>query len=80
MKKRKLNEGFHTNEEELFLSASILDLRQGRITYVYKQNILDKLKEIFDDLDIKRVEFYWSVRKKKIIKAKTGRPKKIDIR
>lgn len=68
------------NAEEQFISSAILDLRQGRITYVYKQSILDKLKEIFDDLDIKRVEFYWSVRKKEIIKAKTGRPKKIDIR
>jgi hypothetical protein len=54
--------------EERFLSDTILELQRGLTTYVYKEHILDKLKEIFKDLDIRKNEFYWTVRNKEVIK------------
>lgn len=64
--------------EELFLSSAILDLEHGETTYVYKQVILDKLKEIFSDLEIRWFDFYWRVRNLEMErkKPKLGRPKK----
>jgi hypothetical protein len=72
----------HFEPEEKFLSDTILDLQRGITTYVYKKNILDKLKEIFKDLDIKRNDFYWTVRNKEIQihQGKMGRPRKLEIR
>ena len=66
------------NLEEQFLSAAILDLEHGETIYVYKKNILDKLKQIFNDLEIRWFEFYWRVRnlEKERKKPKLGRPKK----
>ena len=49
--------------DELFLSHATTDLKKGLTTYVYKEAILEQLKGIFDDLDIKRNEFYWTVRR-----------------
>ena len=57
---------YEKSTEERFLSDAILDLRRGLITYVYKEHILDKLKQIFKDLDIRRNEFYWAVRNKEV--------------
>ena len=54
--------------EERFLSDTILELQRGLTTYVYKEHILDKLKEIFKDLDIRRNDFYWTVRNKEVSK------------
>lgn len=54
--------------EERFLSDATLDLQRGLTTYVYRDYILDKLKEIFKDLDIRRNEFYWTVRNKEVSK------------
>ena len=73
---------YDINPEERFLSDAILDLRRGEITYVYKDYILDELKKIFDDLDIARNEFYWTVRnkEKQILQPITGRPRKLEIR
>ena len=56
----------HFEPDERFLSDTILDLQRGLITYVYKEHILNKLKEIFKDLDIRRNEFYWTVRNKEV--------------
>ena len=69
-KKEKDNEPFEygRNSEERFLADAITDLRQGNTTYVYKEYILDKLKGIFNDLDIRRNDFYWSVRNKEVSK------------
>ena len=63
--------------EEQFLSSAILDLEHGETTYVYKQKILDKLKEIFIDLEIRWFDFYWRVRNLEVDKEKTklGRPR-----
>lgn len=68
--------------EEKFLSDTILDLQRGLTTYVYKEHILDRLKEIFKDLDIRRNDFYWTVRNKEIEieQPKIGRPRKLEIR
>ena len=65
MTKKFTKIGHHTNEEELFLSSAITDLRKGLITYVYKENILEELKKIFSDLDIRKKDFYWIVTRKK---------------
>jgi hypothetical protein len=54
--------------EERFLSDTILELQRGLTTYVYKEHILDKLKDIFKDLDIARNEFYWTVKNKEVSK------------
>ena len=68
--------------DELFLSSAITDLRKGLITYVYKDHILEQLKNIFKDLDIKKCDFYWAVRNKEIevIQPITGRPRKLEER
>jgi hypothetical protein len=59
---------YDINPEERFLSDATLDLRRGLVTYVYKDYILDELKKIFDDLDIARNDFYWTVRNKEVSK------------
>lgn len=48
--------------DELFLTHATTDLKKGLTTYVYKKPILEQLKVIFDDLDIKRKDFYWTVK------------------
>ena len=64
-KKPKL---YEKNTEEMFLQDAVLDLRHGETTYVYTKYILDQLKEIFNDLDITRDEFYWRVRNNEVSK------------
>lgn len=59
---------FDRSMEEKFLADAILDLEHGLTTYVYKEHILNKLKEIFKDLDIKRKDFYWTVKNNEVIK------------
>ena len=61
----KENEANERNGEELFMSHAIMDLKRGHITYVYKDYILENLKQIFNNLDIRKNEFYWAVRNKK---------------
>ena len=62
----KKRAGFCKDSTELFLQDAIVDLRQGKITYVYKEHILNELKKIFKDLDIRRNDFYWTVRNKEV--------------
>lgn len=59
---------YERNPEEMFLSQATMDLKHGLTTYVYRDYILDKLKQIFKDLDIRRNEFYWTVRNKEVSK------------
>lgn len=54
--------------EELFLSHAIMDLKRGHTTYVYRDYILESLKQMFKKLDIKRKDFYWEVRNKEVSK------------
>ena len=54
---------YERDTEEMFLSQATMDLKQGLTTYVYKEHYLEKLKEIFKDLEIRRNSFYWSVRR-----------------
>lgn len=56
--------------EERFLLDAIIDLKQGLTTYIYKEHILDKLKEKFNDLDIRRNDFYWTVKNNEVNKWK----------
>lgn len=79
MAKKQASYEYEPDLEEQFLAAAILDLRHGLTTYVYKKYILDKLKQIFNDLEITRNEFYWTVRNKEMVKPKKGRPKKIEV-
>ena len=67
-KKIRRTTAFHKNEEDLFISDAITDLKRGETTYVYREKQLDKLKEIFKDLDIRRNDFYWTVRNKGVSK------------
>lgn len=80
MSKRIGDCNFNIDLEEQFLSDAILDLQQGQTTYIYKQKILDKLKQIFNDLEITKEEFYWKVRNIEVerLKPKRGRPRKIE--
>lgn len=68
MPKKRRTTAFHKNSEELFITDAINDLRKGDTTYIYKEKHLDKLKEVFKDLDIKRNDFYWRVRNNEVIK------------
>ena len=72
---------YKVDREEQFLSDAILDLRHGETTYVYKEHILEELKKIFNDLEIKWFDFYWRVRNLEMErkKPKLGRPKKGDL-
>lgn len=54
---------YERDTEEMFLSQATMDLKQGLTTYVYKEHYLEKLKEIFKDLEIRRNSFYWAVRR-----------------
>lgn len=54
--------------EKLFLSHAIMELKRGLTTYVYREHILNKLKERFSDLEIARKEFYWVVKNKEVSK------------
>lgn len=65
MKEMIGRENWRTDLSDEFLSDAIQDLKHGLTTYVYKEHILNKLKERFDDLDIKRKDFYWIVKNKR---------------
>ena len=56
------------NSEELFLSHAVMDLKRGHTIYVYRDYILESLKQIFNNLDIKRNDFYWEVINKEVNK------------
>ncbi len=81
MPKKQANYDYVPDLEEQFISSAILDLNHGQTTYVYKQKILDKLKQIFNELEITRNEFYWAVRNMEVEKhkPKKGRPRKIEV-
>lgn len=59
---------YNSDLEEKFIIDAIQDLQKGQTTYVYKERVLNKLKEVFKDLDIRRNDFYWSVRNKEVSK------------
>lgn len=54
------------NSEERFLLDAIMDLKQGLTTYIYKEKHLEKLKEKFKNLDIRKNDFYWRVRNNEV--------------
>lgn len=54
--------------EEEFLQDAILDLRHGETIYVYTKYILEELKKVFNDLEIRRFEFYWRIRNNEVSK------------
>lgn len=78
MQNKRRTIAFHKNSEELFISEAIIDLKHGNTTYVYKECILDKLKDIFEDLTIKKEEFYWSVKNNKVKSPKEYKPRKLN--
>lgn len=58
MKERIGRDNYRVDLSDEFLSDAILDLRKGKTTYVYKEHILNGLKEVFNDLEITRKDFY----------------------
>jgi hypothetical protein len=62
MIKKVARESYKNDLSDEFLSDAKRDLKQGLTTYVYKEHILNKLKDVFNDLDIKRNDFYWTVK------------------
>lgn len=65
------------DDERNFMNQVMLDMKKGITTYVYNPKIIEKLKEIFDDLEVERVEFYWIVKSKKAKKMVKGSGKVI---
>ena len=63
-----LTEAHERDSVELFLSHAVMDLKCGHTTYVYRDYILESLKQMFNNLDIKRNDFYWEVRNKEVSK------------
>ena len=68
MIKKVARENYKNDLSDEFLSDAIRDLQKGLTTYVYKEHILNELKKVFSNLDIKRNEFYWTVRNKEVSK------------
>ena len=64
--------------EDEFYKDAVLDLKQGKTTYVYRSKILERIKRTFKDLEITKKDFYWAVKSNKKIKLKRGRPKNED--
>lgn len=64
----KTTEAHERDAEELFMSHAVMDLKRGEIIYVYRDYILENLKQMFNNLDIRRNEFYWTVRNKEVSK------------
>lgn len=79
MKTKITRDNYGADLEEQFLASSIADLNRGNIIYVYKNSILEKLKQLFNNLEITKKEFYWRVKNIEVEKhkPKRGRPKKM---
>lgn len=46
---------------EKFYRDAISDLKKHKRVYVYKEEVLEKIKEKYDDLNIRKWDFYWEV-------------------
>lgn len=46
------------------------DLRHHRRTFVYKEEIVEELKKKFKDLEVRKEDFYWVLKRKE---KKNGR-------
>ena len=67
---------YNPDLENEFLKDAVLDLKHGETTYIYNQKILNKVIELFNDLEVVKKEFYWKVKSKSKQKLKRGRPRK----
>lgn len=47
------------------LHSAITDLRHYKRVFVYKSEIVEELKEKFDDLIIRKGDFYWEINRKR---------------
>ena len=68
-------EDFELNTEQKYMRDVFLSLRAGEEFYIYNAEVLEELKEIFDDLEVTKGDFYWIVKSKKakkIVKAHGG--------
>lgn len=54
------------DEEEMMFRDVINQLTKEKTTtaYVYNKNIIEKLKESIPNLEIKKKDFYWEIRRK----------------
>lgn len=66
------------NEEERHYRDVILQIKQGRKKiYVLNKKVIDKVQNIFENLEINKKDFYWEItNNNKPFPKKKGRPKK----
>lgn len=61
--------------ENSCIRDAIKELRRGHRVYIYKTNILEEVKKQFNNLEIKKKDFYWIVKNNDKILMKRGRKK-----
>lgn len=50
------------DDEDKFYRDVLIQIKQGvHVIYIYNKNIVQKIKEEFPDLTIKKRDFYWEV-------------------
>ena len=68
------------DSEERYYRDVILQIKQGKkIIYVYNKEILNKIQEQFENIDVKKKDFYWEItNNNEPFPKKIGRPRKGD--
>lgn len=69
-------EGYSQDAELSCIRDAIAELRRGNRVYIYKSNILEEVKKAFNNLEIIKKDFYWTVKNNGEILTRRGRPKK----
>lgn len=55
-------EGYFHDTEQNCIRDTIKELKRGHKVYIYKAKILEEVKKAFNNLEIKKKDFYWSVK------------------
>lgn len=55
-------EGYNWDTELTCLRDAISELKRGHRVYIYNSKILEEVKKEFNNLEIKKRDFYWSVK------------------
>lgn len=69
-------DGYTKDTESCCLSDTMAELRRGNKVYIYNPNILEAVKKEFNNLEIIKKDFYWTVKNNGEILTRRGRPKK----
>lgn len=66
------------DSEERYYRDVILQIKQGkRKIYVYNKEILNKIQEQFENIEVKKKDFYWEItNNNEPFPKKKGRPRK----